>query len=131
MNSKCFETINNCNYNYYIINKEIYCNQFSIDETTFNTSSQFNVTHDCNNKTNKKYNQFNKKTKENKTLPNDIKNMLKPNINNNYSKANKNKIREIEINIDGLSNNNYNTINAQSNKKRNNFFHIFDNIKFG
>ena len=57
--------------------------------------------------------------------------MLKPNINNNYSKANKNKIREIEINIDGLSNNNYNTINAQSNKKRNNFFHIFDNIKFG
>ena len=127
LNTKSFETINNCNYNNYIANKDLYYKQFSIDETTFNTSSQFNNTHECNNKTNKNFNQFGKKSKENKTLPNDINNKFNPNINNNF-KTKKNKIREIEINIDGLSNNNFNTINAQPNKNRyNKFFHIFDN----
>ena len=128
LNTKSFETINNCNYNNYIVNKELYYKQFSIDETTFNTSSQFNITHECNNKTNKNYSQFAKKSKGNKTLPNDINNKFNSNINSNNSKTKKNKIREIEINIDGLSNNNFNTINAQPNKNRyNKFFHIFDN----
>ena len=130
LNTKSSETLNNCNYNNYLINKELYYKQFSIDETTFNTSSQFNITHDFNNKSNKNFNKFIKKSKENKTLSNDIKNKCKSNINTNNCKTNKNKIREKEINIDRLSNKNYNTINAKPNKNRHRkFLHLFDNIK--
>ena len=123
--TKSLETKNNCykNKNNYINDKGLYYKQFSIDETTFNTSSQFNITHEINNKSNKNYNQFVRKKKESKTLPNEAKTKLKSSVNNNMNnnnyKINKNKVKEIEINIDGLSNNNhYNTINAKSNKNR-------------
>ena len=132
--TKSLENKNSCSKNKhnYINDKGLYYKQFSIDETTFNTSSQFNLTHETNNKSNKNYNKFIKKKKESKTLPNEVKSKLKSSFNNNMnnnnnSKINKNKVKEIEINIDGLSNyNHYNTINAKSNKNRcHTFFNNF------
>ena len=143
INIKSLETINisgSNNKNKYVKNRGLYCKQFSIDETTFNTSSQFNLTHDYNNKSNntiKNYIQFIKmpKHKQNKTLPNEVKIKCKStnsnnNVNINYN-INKNRIREIQINIEGLNNNNnFNTINAQPNIKRyHNFFHSYENSK--
>ena len=137
MNAKSLETMNNCciNKNNYLANRGICYKQFSIDETTFNTSSQFNMTHDFNNKSNKKYKKIGKKYKENKTFFKEAKTKNKSsfnsnNININQNKENKNKIKQIEINIEGLSNNNYNTINAQPNKNRyRNYFHYFESNK--
>ena len=122
---------NNC-----INNCLIYYKQFSIDETTFNTSNQFNNTNDYNNiNINKNYNQFVKvpKNKEGTTSPIE-KNKTK--YKSSYGKNannNKNKIREIEINIDGLSNNkniDFNTINIQKAKNiYHNFFNSYDKNK--
>ena len=118
---------NNC-----INNCLIYYKQFSIDETTFNTSNQFNNTNDYNININKNYNQFVKvpKNKENTTSPIE---KSKTKYKSSYSKnmnSNKNKIREIEINIDGLSNNkniDFNTINIQRAKNiYHNFFHSYE-----
>ena len=90
---------NNC-----INNCLIYYKQFSIDETTFNTSSQINNTNEYNNNINKNYNQF--------CIV---------------------QIKEIEINIDGLinnKNNDFNTINVQKGKNiYHNFFHSYDKDK--
>jgi hypothetical protein len=130
MNTKSLETINICidnNRHKYINNRGLYYKQFSLDETTFNTSSQFNLTHDYNNKINiNNHNQYFKmsKNKKNKTLPNEAKINYKStnnkNVNIDYN-TNKNRIKEIKINIEGF-NNNYNTINARLNKNR---FHNF------
>ena len=130
MNTKSLETINICinnNRHKYINNRGLYYKQFSLDETTFNTSSQFNLTHDYNNKTNiNNHNQLFKmsKNKKNKTLPNEAKIKNKSTNNKNLNihyNTNKNRIKEIKINIEGF-NNNYNTINARLNKNR---FHNF------
>ncbi len=120
-------------------NKGLYCKQFYVDETTFNTSSQFNLTHEYNNKISINNNNNNKyykmlKNKHSKTLHNEVKNKCKSttynnnlNINNN---TNKNRIKERKINIDGF-NNNYNTINPHSNKNKfRNFFHSFENCNY-
>ena len=143
MNTKSLETINICingeRHKYIDNNKGLYCKQFSVDETTFNTSSQFNLTHEYNNKISINNNNNNKyykmlKNKHSKTLHNEVKNKCKSttynnnlNINNN---TNKNRIKEIKINIDGF-NNNYNTINPHSNKNKfRNFFHSFENCNY-
>ena len=135
-NTKSLENINySChNKKNHINNKGIYYKQFSIDETTFNISTQFNLTLDFNNKANNNHNLFANKNTKIRTLPNEFKNKFKysftNNMKNNNCNKNKNKIKAIEINIEGLNNNknnNYNTINAQSNKKRyQNYFHIFE-----
>ena len=123
INTNSLENLHNINN--YTNNKGIYCKQFSIDETTFNTSSQFNLTHEYNNNQNKNF--YGKKIKENRTIPNDIKIKGKSILNEKIN-VNKNKCKEIEINIEGLNNdknNNFNTINAKPNKNRyNNFFHF-------
>lgn len=122
---------NNC------INNCLICyKQFSIDETTFNTSNQFNNTNDYNNiNINKNYNQCVKvpKNKENTTSPIE---KSKTKYKSSYSKKvnnNKNKIREIEINIEGLSNKkniDFNTINIQRAKNiYHNFFHSYEKDK--
>ena len=122
---------NNC-----INNCLIYYKQFSIDETTFNTSNQINNTNDYNNiNINKNYNQFVKvpKNKESTTSPIEktkakYKSSYCKNVNNN-----KNKMKEIEINIDGLINNkkiDFNTINIQRGKNiYNNIFHSYEKDK--
>ena len=121
--------------NNYIYNIGSNIKQFSVDETTFNTSNQFNLTHDYNNKSNNKNKNYNlnfkiSKNKENTTLYNEA---IKSKSNNN-SNTIKNRIKEIEINIDGLNNNNkkfnYNTIETRSTKNRyHKIFNITENKK--
>ena len=105
-------------------NRGIYCKQFSMDETTFNTSNQFNLTHDYNSKSNIKNKNYNNcikipKNKDSALLSKEIINIKSKLSHNNNLNYNKHKV--IEINIDDLNTNqyiNFDNIETLNNKKR-------------
>ena len=102
-------------------NKGIFSKQLSIDETTFNTSSQFNLTHDYNSKSNKNENNCIKITenKDSILLSKEIINTKSKLSHNNNLNFISNKISE--KNIDRENTNKYisfYTIENHSDKKQ-------------